>query len=125
MPSRERVAALVQAVEERRELDAIRAFYAEDAQTQENQRPPTVGRAALLEKEAQFLATIVTMHAAHAVSYAVDGDRVAINWVFEWTNASGQRFRMDEIAYQLWEGDRIVREQYYYDTASLRVEPSV
>lgn len=123
MPSRERVAALVQAVEERRELDAIRAFYAEEAQTQENQRPPTVGRAALLEKEAQFLATIVTMHAAYAVSYVVDGDRVAINWVFEWTNTSGQRFRMDEIAYQLWEGDRIVREQYYYDTASLRVEP--
>jgi SnoaL-like polyketide cyclase len=121
MPSRERVEALISYVEQRREVEALREFYAADAQTHENNALPTVGLAALIEKEAGFLASIAAMHVAQAASFAVDGDRVAINWIFEYTNGQGQRIRMDEIAYQLWDGDRIVRERYYYDTATLRV----
>lgn len=121
MPRREQVEELIRLVEQRRELDAIRAFYAEDAQTRENGAAQTVGLAALLEKEERFLASIQAMHESRAVSFVVDGDRAAINSVFEYTGANGQRFRLDEIAYQEWEGDKIVRERYYYDTASLRV----
>ena len=121
MPSRERVQTLISYVEQRREVEAIREFYAVDAQTQENNAPPTVGLEALVEKEASFLASLTAMHVAQAVSFVVEGDRAAINWVFEFSYPNGQRIRMDEIAYQLWEGDKIVRERYYYDTASLRV----
>jgi len=119
MPSREQVQALISYVEQRREVEAIRAYYAEDAQTQENTAPPTVGLPALIEKEERFLASLVAMHISRATSFVVDGDRAAINWVFEFTAANGQRMHMDEIAYQLWDGDKIVRERYYYDTASL------
>jgi len=121
MPSRERVQALISYVEQRRELEAIRTFYAADAQTHENHAPPTVGIAALLEKEERFLASVETLHVSRAVSFVVDGDRAAINWVFEYTTLQGQRFHLDEIAYQLWDGDSIVREQYYYDTATVRI----
>jgi ketosteroid isomerase-like protein len=120
MPSRERVQTLISYVEQRREVEAIREFYAADAQTQENNAPPTVGLAALVEKEERFLASLAAMHVAEAASFVVEGDQVAINWIFEFSYPNGQRMRMDEIAYQLWEGDKIVRERYYYDTALLR-----
>ena len=121
MPSRERVQALVTLVEQRREVEALREFYAADAQTHENGAAPTVGLAALIEKEERFLASVTTMHISRAVSFVVEGDRAAINWIFEYTGANGQRIHLDEIAYQQWEGDKIVRERYYYDTATLRV----
>src|SRR5262245_18745005 len=117
MPSRERVELLISYVDQRREVEALRTFYAPHAQTHENHAAPTVGQSALIEKEERFLANVATME-SHAASYVVDGDRVAINWVFEYTNAGGQRFRLDEIAYQLWEGDLIVHERYYYDPSS-------
>jgi hypothetical protein len=121
MPSREQVQSLIRYVEQGREVEAIRTFYAEDAQTQENNAPPTIGLAALIEKEARFLASIGGMEVSRGVSFVVDGDRAAINWIFEYTTPDGQRIHMDEIAYQLWSGDKIVHEHYFYDTASLKV----
>lgn len=119
MPSRARVQELIRYVEEGREVEALREFYAPGAETFENQAAPTVGLPALIEKEERFLATLASRRASGA-SFVVDGDRAAINWVFEFTSSTGARTRMDEIAYQLWDGDKIVRERYYYDPASLR-----
>jgi hypothetical protein len=40
MPSRDRVRALVEMVEAGKYVEAIEAFYTEDATMQENQKPP-------------------------------------------------------------------------------------
>jgi ketosteroid isomerase-like protein len=73
----------------------------------------------LLAQTANEEAALRRMHfeSIKAASYLVDGDRVAINYVFEMTTISGDRLRMDEIAYQLWRGDRIVHERYFFDPA--------
>ncbi len=34
--------------------------------------------------------------------------------VFEFEGHDGTRTRMDELAYQRWEGDRIVEEKFFY-----------
>ena len=39
------------------------------------------------------------------------------HYLFEMTTMAGDRLRMDEIAYQVWRGDRIVSERYFYDPA--------
>ena len=52
-----------------------------------------------------------------AVAVVVVGDRAAINWLFEYTTADGQRHRTDEVAVQTWEEDRIIHERFVYDTA--------
>ena len=45
----------------------------------------------------------------------VEGDRVAINWVFEFVYKSGKTGRFDEVALQEWRGDKIFRERFFYD----------
>ena len=42
-----------------------------------------------------------------AISSAVEGDRVAIHWIFELTDKTGKIRRFDEIAWQEWRGDKI------------------
>ena len=49
----------------------------------------------------------------------VDGDRVAIRWLFEFEFLDGRTLRLDEIAWQRWRGDRIVEEKFFYDPAQL------
>jgi hypothetical protein len=109
-------------VEQRRFLEAIQEFYAEDASMQENNDPPRVGLAALLEREKQFLNSIQQMHVSRADSFLVDGDRAAINWIFEITDGEGKRRRLNEVAYQLWQAGKIIRERFYYDPAQRQVE---
>jgi ketosteroid isomerase-like protein len=116
MPSRATVEAFIATIERGEFLEALAKFYAEDMTAQENNQPPRVGRAAQIANEEAALKRM-RFDAIKAVSFVVDGDRVAINYVFEMTTVSGGRLRMDEIAYQLWRADEIVSERYFYDPA--------
>ena len=122
MPVQENVKQLISMVEEGNFLEAIQQFYAEEASMQENNDPPRVGLRALLERERQFLNSIRGMHVHRAVSFVADGDRAAINWIFETTDGQGKKRRLDEVAYQLWRGDKIIQERFYYDPAQRQVE---
>ena len=52
-----------------------------------------------------------------AVTSVVEGDRVAIHWIFELTDETGKVHRVDEVALQEWRGDRIFRERFFYQPA--------
>ena len=119
MPSRERVAALIARVEQGKYVEALQEFYAEDATMQENGNPPRVGLKALVAHERGVMATFKEIRTLPVQSWLVDGDRAVIHWIFEFTRTDGTRFRMDELAHQLWRGDRVAEERFYYDPAQL------
>jgi ketosteroid isomerase-like protein len=118
MSIQQHVHDLVALVEQGRMLDAIATFYADDVAMQENVSPPTVGRDANLERERAFFGSLLSAK-FRAASVLVSGDRAAINWIFDYTTADGQRYRMDEIAVQTWRDGKIVHERFVYDTATL------
>jgi hypothetical protein len=119
MPTPARFAAFVAAVEGGRFVEAIEQFYAPHASSQENLGLLTQGRDAFAGKERAALSRsrIATRPGSVAL---LDGDRTAINWVFEMTGADGVTRVLDEIAWQRWEGDFIVEERFYYDPAQMR-----
>jgi len=49
------------------------------------------------------------------VTSVVEGDHVAIHWVFEFVYQSGKTARFDEVALQEWRGDKVFRERFFYD----------
>jgi hypothetical protein len=116
MPRRARVEDFIRTIERGQFLEALSEFYAEDMTAQENTQPPRVGRAAQFANEEAALKRM-RFDVIKAVSFLIDGDRVAIHYNFEMTTVNGDRLRMDEIAYQLWQGDEIVSERYFYDPA--------
>lgn len=119
MPSRARVQELIHRVENGDFLGAFEEFYADEVIMQENTGEPTIGKAANREREKGFVGSIREVLVNRADSFVVDGDRVAINWKAVYTFGDGSRVKFDQVSLQTWAGDRIVREQFYYDTASL------
>jgi ketosteroid isomerase-like protein len=119
MPDRERVQAFIATVERGEYVEAIERFYAENASMQENGGEPRVGRDTLVAGERAMLGRVTAIRTLPVERWLVDGDRVVINWVFEITDVEGKVKRMDELALQEWRGDRIVRERFYYDPASI------
>ena len=118
MPSRETVEALIAMVESNQHDAAIERFYTEDASMQENAAAPRVGRDILVAHERAVLERMAHVH-SKCVSSTVEGDRVAIHWNFELTDKSGKVRRFDEIAWQEWRSDRIFRERFFYDPATI------
>jgi|SRR5215212_2294484 len=114
MPSRERLNEFIAVVESGDHAEAIERYYAEDASMQENAAPPRVGRDVLVAHERAVLARMSNVY-SKAMSSVVEGDQVAIHWVFELTDRTGKVHRFDEVSLQQWRGDKIRRERFFYD----------
>ncbi|MBR1221145.1 nuclear transport factor 2 family protein [Bradyrhizobium sp. U87765 SZCCT0131] len=114
MPSRARVDEFIAAVESGDHAGAIERFYTEDATMQENVAPPRVGREGLVAHERAALARMRQIE-SKAMASVVEGDRVAIHWIFDIINLDGSERRVDEVALQEWRGDRIFRERFFYN----------
>nr|WP_310739910.1 hypothetical protein [Inhella proteolytica] len=83
-----------------------------------------MGRAQLLAHERRALQGIRSLRAACVRPWLVNGDHVVIRWVFAFEALDGRRMRLEELAYQRWEGERIVAEQFFYDPAQLQAAPA-
>ena len=45
----------------------------------------------------------------------IAGDQVAIRWRFTFTFNDGRTIRQEEVAWQVWRGDKIAEETFFYD----------
>jgi hypothetical protein len=118
MPDRARVEAFVAAVVGGDHVAAIADFYHEDASMQENLQEPRRGRALLMEQEAKALARVAAVYTHPDPVVLIDGDRVVVNWTFDFTGKDGVTRRLNELALQTWRGDRVQEERFVYDTAT-------
>ena len=114
MPTRARLDEFIAMVISGDHAGAIERYYTEDASMQENTAAPRVGRDTLVAHERGILARTTDVY-SKAISSVLEGDRVAIHWIFELTNKAGKVRRVDEVALQEWRGDRIFRERFFYD----------
>ncbi|MEO8855738.1 MAG: nuclear transport factor 2 family protein [Burkholderiaceae bacterium] len=117
MPSRATVERFIAMVQANQHVEAIEAFYAEDATMQENHETPRFGLANLVEHERQMLSSVKSVYTHPVDSFFVEDDRSVIHWVFDFTLPDARVFRIDELAHQNWYGDKIVRERFFYDPA--------
>lgn len=121
MPSRETVEAFVAMVETNQHDMAIERFYTEDASMQENlTEPPRRGRDTLVAHERAVLARAKTVQTECVRPVLIDGDTVVVHWVFHFEFKDGSKRRIEELAHQTWQGEKIHRERFYYDPAQMK-----
>ena len=117
MPTAQTLERFIRRVEEGAHAEACEEFYTENSSMQENQAPPRVGRAAHVANERKVLARAKSVVSKCVRPVFVNGDRVVIRWVFQFAWLDGSTTRMEELAYQRWEGERIAEETFFYDPA--------
>lgn len=115
MPSLETLERFIARVEQNAHVEAIQEFYTEDASMQENQAAPRVGRDKLAERERQVLSRAESVRSTCVRPVFVSGDTTVIRWIFQFAWKDGSSTRMEELAYQKWQGERIAQEQFFYD----------
>src|SRR5262245_17486726 len=119
MPTEDRIEGLIAMVERGEFLAALEEFYAEDASMQENLGAPRVGLPALLANERRVLAGFEKVQARCLRPVLTKGDHAVIHWLFEFTGRDGKLLRLDELALQRWQGERVAEERFYYDPSQL------
>ena len=119
MPTAEVLERFIARVESNYHAEAIEEFYTPDASMQENEKPPRGPRDALVANERKVLARAKSVKSTCVRPVFVSGDRVVIRWIFEFEMLDGRRTRLEELAYQRWEGERIAEEKFFYDPKQL------
>lgn len=119
MPLPETLERFIARVESNAHVEAIHEFYAEHASMRENMKEPRVGRATLMERERKTMEKAKSVRSQCVRPVFVAGDRVVVRWIFDFEWLDGTRTRLEELAYQRWEGERIAEEQFFYDPAQL------
>jgi len=114
MPKKVTIEQFIKAVESNKHDLAIEQFYTDDASIQENQNPPRVGKAFLVENEARTFAKAKSVSSKCIRPYFISGNTVVIRWYFrfEWKNETHSE--IEEIAYQEWQGELVHKEQLFF-----------
>jgi hypothetical protein len=119
MPRPETLDQFIARVKQNARAEAIEEFYTMNSSMQENQSPPRVGRDAHVANERRVLSRSKTVSSTCVRPVFVSGDLVVIRWMFRFEWLDGTMTRIEEIAYQRWEGERIAEETFFYDPAQL------
>jgi ketosteroid isomerase-like protein len=120
VPSQETLNAFVAAVEREDYVGAIERFYTPDASMQENHGTVRKGRETLMEGEKGVVARFKAIHARCIRPVLVEGDFVVVRWQFDFESKDGTQRKLDELAYQRWQGEKIAEERFYYDPGQMR-----
>ena len=100
--------------------EAIEEFYTSDATMQENQSSPRLDRDVLVAHEQATLARAASVLSTCVAPVFVNGDHVVIRWIFEFTWLDGRKSRIEELAWQRWEGEQIAQETFFYDPVQFK-----
>ena len=120
MPASATLDDFIATVERGEHVEAIERFYTADATMQENHAPPRAGREALIEHERRALSRVVSVDSECVRPVFVAGDHVVIRWIFVFHRPDGRGMRIEELAYQRWQGDKIAQEQFFYDPVQFK-----
>ncbi len=123
MPTTQTLESFIARVEKNAHVEAIEEFYTAGATMQENQAPPRVGRDHLVAGERRVMSRAKNVTSTCVRPVFVSGDKVVVRWIFRFEWADGSVTRMEELACQRWEGERIAEEQFFYDPAQRVPQP--
>ncbi|MEJ7688137.1 MAG: nuclear transport factor 2 family protein [Variovorax sp.] len=119
MPSAATLEGFIAAVEGGDHAKAIEDYYTQDASMRENQAEPRRGRDLLVAHERAVLARTASVASRCVLPVFVDADHVVIRWVFDFIGTDGRRMRIEELAWQRWEGERIAQKEFFYDPVQM------
>ena len=120
MPSQKILDDFVALVVSGKHDQAIERYHTEDATMQENLGDIRKGRDALVARERAFMARFKEIRTTCVKPVFVSGDFAVVHWIFEFVRADGGVMRMEELAHQRWQGEKIAEERFYYDPGQLK-----
>ncbi len=115
----DRLEDLFRYIREGRIIDAMQEFYAKDVAMQENGNPPTVGLAANIEREKQFMSGVKEWKGFEVKSTGVGDGVTFYEAVFDWIATNGQPVHLEQVTVARWRDGKIVHERFYYEASGM------
>src|SRR5580692_4474450 len=120
MPSQKTLDDFVALVVSGKHDEALERFYTEDATMQDNLGDVRKGRDALVARERAFMSRFKEIRTTCVKPVLVSGDLVVIHWIFEFVRPDDTVMRIEELAHQRWQGEKVAEERFYFDPSQMK-----
>ncbi|MEM7371132.1 MAG: SnoaL-like domain-containing protein [Bacteroidota bacterium] len=101
-------------------LEALEQFYHEDVVVIDGGSEPRNGKEAQKQAILGWMGMVKEVHGGGVNSITADesnGITMVESWI-ETTFQDGSRVKMEEVAVQKWDGDKIIHERFYHNMPS-------
>ena len=95
-------------------LEAFEKYYHDDVVMQENENPPTVGKAANRNREKEFYSSVIEFRSARPLKITVGENTSMVQWRYDYTHKDWGIRNYTHVSVQDWKDGRIIREQFFY-----------
>ena len=113
-----RIKELLGYIQEGRIMDAMNEFYADDVIMEEPMYGKTVGLAANLKREENFVNSVKEFKGFEAPQVAVGENVSTYQNVMDWVDVNDQEIHVEQVSVATWKDGKIVHERFYYDTGN-------
>ena len=112
----QRLADLFGHIRQGKIIEAMSEFYDKETVMQDNANPPTVGLAANVEREKQFMSGVKEWKGFNVIASGVGDNVTFYECSLDFIATSGQPVHMEQVVVAKWNNGKIVHERFYYDT---------
>ena len=95
-------------------MEAFEKYYHEDVEMQENEKPPTVGKAANRKREEEFLSSLVDFRGAKPLKVTVGEGITMVEWYYDFTHKDWGERNYTQVSVQQWKDGQVIKEKFYY-----------
>ncbi len=99
-------------------IEAMNEFYDKDTTMQENANPPTVGLAANIEREKQWLSGVKEVKGFDVKATGVGDNATFYECTLDFIATNGTPVHLEQVSVAKWKNGKIVHERFYYDTGN-------
>jgi hypothetical protein len=110
----EKISDLNDLVLQGKALDAFEKYYHENVVMQENENPPTIGKAANRQREIEFFNSITEFRSAKPLKVTVGEGITMVQWQYDYTHKDWGVRNYTQVSVQEWKEGKIIREQFFY-----------
>ncbi len=94
--------------------EAFDRFYCDDVSIGENDKAPTIGKAANLARERAFLKQVERFNSAKVLASGVGGQTTFSKWYLDLAHRELGHLTFTQIAVRTWARDRVAEEVFFY-----------
>jgi ketosteroid isomerase-like protein len=112
-----RIHELLGYIREGRIMDAMNELYADDVIMEEPAYGKTVGLAANLDREQQFVDSVAEFKSFETPKIMIGENSSSYENSMSWKSTDGLDIQVEQVAVQEWRDGKIVSERFYYATS--------
>lgn len=96
-------------------LEAFEKYYDDKVVMQENEAPPTAGKAANRKREEAFFSNITDFRGAKPLKVTFGENTTMVEWHYDYTHKEWGIRNYTQVSVQEWKDGKIIKEKFYYN----------